>query len=238
MLCENGCGLDAKFKTKSGKNICAKSINSCPEQKIKNSNGIKKAVKEGKYLNRIVSDKGRRKQAVNKGKTKYNCERLKRQGETFSRHLKEGKIKHSMSGRKLSDKHRNNLSKARINYLENNDNHCAWFKFENKGKIVRVQGTWEKRFAEFLISNRIKWDRFYLKYDKTHRYTPDFYLEDEDVFIEVKGWMKDRDIIKMKKVLIEHDVKIYLVESTKIIEELDLGKIKIKDLILFEEKYP
>lgn len=30
MLCSYGCGQEAKFQTKAGKNICAKSPNSCP----------------------------------------------------------------------------------------------------------------------------------------------------------------------------------------------------------------
>jgi hypothetical protein len=47
MLCEHGCGQNALFQTKGGKNICCKSANSCPAVKLKNSKGVQNAYDSG-----------------------------------------------------------------------------------------------------------------------------------------------------------------------------------------------
>lgn len=52
MKCEYGCGSDAIHKLKSGKNCCSITYHSCPVIRKKNSDGLKKAHKEG----RIPSD--------------------------------------------------------------------------------------------------------------------------------------------------------------------------------------
>jgi 5-methylcytosine-specific restriction endonuclease McrA len=49
MKCEYNCGNEAKFKTKAGKNICEKSPNSCPANKLKNSLKTKKAAEKRDY---------------------------------------------------------------------------------------------------------------------------------------------------------------------------------------------
>lgn len=49
MLCEFGCGQEAKFQTVyNSKWKCAKSSNSCPVNKKKNAAGIHKAIAEGR----------------------------------------------------------------------------------------------------------------------------------------------------------------------------------------------
>ena len=48
MICEYGCGKEATVQLKNEKWCCEKSANACPENKRKNSQGIKKAIKTGK----------------------------------------------------------------------------------------------------------------------------------------------------------------------------------------------
>lgn len=49
MLCEYGCGQEAKFVVGSKrKNCCSESISSCPELRRKNSEGLKKAYSDGR----------------------------------------------------------------------------------------------------------------------------------------------------------------------------------------------
>lgn len=48
MLCEYGCGREALYHLKNGKWCCEISRNKCPELRRKNSEGLKKAYKEGK----------------------------------------------------------------------------------------------------------------------------------------------------------------------------------------------
>lgn len=70
--CVYGCGKEAKFQLKNGKWCCCESSNSCPAIKKKNSDGLKKAYRDGKidakkiYSNK--SDEAKRKQAWSKGK--------------------------------------------------------------------------------------------------------------------------------------------------------------------------
>lgn len=63
-------------------------------------------------------------------------------------------------------------------------------------EIVTVQGTWEKRYAEWLNENQIQWERpkqtFAWKMhpnDISHTYHPDFYLIETDCYVEIKGYM-------------------------------------------------
>lgn len=81
-------------------------------------------------------------------------------------------------------------------------------------------GTWELRLAMYMDDNKIKWfrceDNFEYFYDGSIRqYTPDFYLYEHDLYIEVKGYATEKDIEKWKQfpkdrkliVLKENDLK-------------------------------
>jgi len=72
--------------------------------------------------------------------------------------------------------------------------------------VVKLHGSWELKFAKYLDDNDIKWrrpaERFYYEYDKLKGgcgyYTPDFYLIDQDLWIEIKGYEHERDRAKWK----------------------------------------
>lgn len=131
-----------------------------------------------------------------------------------------------------SEETRKKISESRIKYLENHNNYGL--KWYNVGGI-KVQGTWEKKFAEFLLSKNILFERRKIRFLKTHRYTPDFYCPDYNVYFEVKGFRRDRDIYKMYLVLDEHpDVHIKMIERAEL-ENLD--NIDIFSLSDFQEKY-
>lgn len=139
-------------------------------------------------------------------------------------------------GHKHTQETKNLISLKRIEFLENHDNniHCKWYSINNGLKNINVQGTWEKRFAEYLNKNKIKWDRIRIRFNGHKRYTPDFYLIEEKIYVEIKGWMKQRDIIKMRAVLFEHpDIDLRILEGKKTLKELEENKIKIGDLKKF-----
>lgn len=48
MLCNYGCGKDAVFQLKNGKQCCSKHPSGCSELKLKNSKGLSKAYEEGR----------------------------------------------------------------------------------------------------------------------------------------------------------------------------------------------
>jgi hypothetical protein len=47
-LCEYGCGGEAKFTLKNGKQVCSKYSTQCPTNKNKNTDGLKKAYSDGR----------------------------------------------------------------------------------------------------------------------------------------------------------------------------------------------
>lgn len=48
MLCSYGCGHEAKFQNKSGRFMCESAASKCPENKRKNSEGLKNSYASGK----------------------------------------------------------------------------------------------------------------------------------------------------------------------------------------------
>lgn len=98
-----------------------------------------------------------------------------------------------------------------------------------------MQGTWEKQFAEYLNKIGIAWERKKIRFCKTHQYTPDFYCPEQNVYFEVKGFRRDRDLYKMYLVLFEHpDIQIKMIERNEI---KNLETIDIFSLPNFNEIY-
>lgn len=75
MKCEYGCEQEANYQTKAGRWCCSKSPNSCPKVKLKNSNSLKKAYKEGRKVCYPEHFDGKR--GWRKGKTVLSDERIK-----------------------------------------------------------------------------------------------------------------------------------------------------------------
>lgn len=102
------------------------------------------------------------------------------------------------------------LSLSRIHYLENAP-HIEWIELSNG---LKVQGTWELNVGNELIKRGYSITRPKLKYDGHHHYTPDFYIESLNVYIEVKGWLSDRDKKKYQRIYGEYPgIKIILIRE-------------------------
>ena len=107
--------------------------------------------------------------------------------------LKMSKIR---TGKKLSQSHKKSISKGmkraviegRHKVIKPGGIGCNVFKFKNlEGIQFHIQGTWELKFVEFLNDKKIKWQRNfksfeYLYENKNHKYFPDFYLIDYDIY--------------------------------------------------------
>ena len=69
---------------------------------------------------------------------------------------------------------------------------------------VKLKGSWELLVAKWLDENNITWQHevqtFSYKWNGDRTYFPDFYLPEEDLYIEVKGYKTDRDDAKWKSV--------------------------------------
>lgn len=154
----------------------------------------------------------------------------KKAAETFKKKVEAGLT--TYKGHKQSTETRLKLSKSRTKYLEEHPNHGVnWYEVNG----IKVQGKWERTFAEFLNSKQIKWQRKKIKYAKTHYYTPDFYCPEQNIYFEVKGFRKDRDLYKMYLVLQEHpELKIKMIEQN---EYENLENVDIFSLPNFNEIY-
>lgn len=91
-----------------------------------------------------------------------------------------------------------------------------------KYKGINFDSSWELYVAIYFDFNKINWIRPkqpfpYFWKDNWHLYFPDFYLPDQDLYIEVKGYETDRDVAKWSA------VKNLLVFKQKEIEIIRTG---------------
>ena len=158
----------------------------------------------------------------NKGLNKETSEGVMKMAKTLSEKLKGTKKS------PLTVEQKKNLSLKRIKFLEENpDCNIKWYEVHNGKRLVKVQGKWEKDVADWLNKQNVKWERNRICYDGAHHYIPDFWLIEHDFYIEVKGWLRDRDIKKMKRVIELTGIEIRLLDKT-LYEKLN--SINIHDL--------
>jgi hypothetical protein len=111
--------------------------------------------------------------------------------------------------------------------INNKGGRAKWYEVAGQN----VQGTWERDIATKFEQLNIRWiklktNKHTLKYEmngKIRSYTPDFYLPDYDVFVEVKGFWWGDDKEKMKKVFEAYpDKHIMVVEKDEYQEIMSL----------------
>ncbi len=119
-----------------------------------------------------------------------------------------GKLHTDESKRKISEK----LS------VNNKGGRTKWYEVSGQ----KVQGTWERnialKFDEIgIIWIKLKTNKDILKYimnNKVKSYTPDFYLPQFDIYLEIKGFWWGQDKEKMKIVIETHtDKEIFIIEK-------------------------
>lgn len=78
-------------------------------------------------------------------------------------------------------------------------------------KSFHFRSTWELSFAKFLDSIDESWDYECKTFDlKTTTYTPDFYLPNRNLWVEIKGWWRDDAKNKFLKFLSQYSNEIIL----------------------------
>jgi hypothetical protein len=86
--------------------------------------------------------------------------------------------------------------------LKEKSGRCKHILFiKNNGDKIILQGSWEEKIAMFFEQYDIKWIKNkapfpYIFNNKSCLYYPDFYLEEYNIYIEVKGYVTDRDVSK------------------------------------------
>lgn len=102
--------------------------------------------------------------------------------------------------------------------LNNRGGKCKWFEY----KGYKIQGTWELNVVKKLDEMNIKWHKpkvnsevwSYTLNGKQKSYTPDLFLEEFNLFLEIKGYWWGNDKEKMNAVIEQHsDKKIVIIEK-------------------------
>lgn len=175
------------------------------------------------YKEKRQTEKTRKNEIEKKSikKCKY-CEKEYKNGQSKAGHqtfckmnpnrdLIRNKISNSNTGRKHTEETKKIISEKLSK--NNKGGRCKWFDFlKSNGEIVRVQGTWELRFAKVLEILDSEWIKpnsknkghsFKWNDDegKIHTYTPDFYSKKLKKYFEVKGFWWNNDKRKMELVI-------------------------------------
>ena len=118
------------------------------------------------------------------------------------------------------------ISEARSKYLEEvgggGFTHIKYYREKNiHGEEFVLRGTWELEVARQLNESNVLWVRKkYLRYideyEKT--YTPDFYLPIQDRYIEVKGFLSDKDRKKLTLVEKYNNIDLIIIQGKNIDE--------------------
>lgn len=102
----------------------------------------------------------------------------------------------------------------------------SWYFCFESNKQVYLDSTWEREYAEYLDKNNIRWIRpTYLDWidvnGKSHKYYADFYLINEDKYIDIKNdYLITLDKEKISRVIERHDVNLEIISRDKLNEIL------------------
>ena len=118
------------------------------------------------------------------------------------------KLSDSSKGRVHTEEHKEKLSKIMKDVAKDNPNYSFSKNKYFKKEIIdgfRMDSSWESIFANYLNQHNIKWIKNkksfrYIFENKEHSYYPDFYLEDFNLYVEIKGQETERDKAKYKVV--------------------------------------
>lgn len=243
-ICDYGCGQEGIYQLKCGKWCCSKSINSCLGMRKKNSQSIKNLLKDESksktwgMTGKIPWNKGKKlDECFSQDKVIELKEKFKQNGHNFKLNWK------NVSENKKSEFRRHRSEEMKRRYAsgwESTAGRCKKYKFESKtGYTCLVDGTWELKFANLLDKSNYKWERNIKRFPyinenlKNSTYTPDFYISDLDLYVEIKGYETEKDRCKWRDfphkliVLKKEEYKLFDLENLEII--LAKGKIFNKD---------
>ena len=208
-ICDYGCGKESNFTFKNSNNCCSKSSSSCDGMKKTNSKNVRKFIKEnGGQGWKNGHPKGfKGKKSPFEGLSyveRYGEDKAAQVTAKISKKLKDLPHNWDLMSNEQQDIIRANASKRILVRYENGwmpkAGRCKKFTYESSiAGSVSLDGTWELQTAKWLDANVISWKRNTTRFPYTdvngkHRhYTPDFWVDDWQTFIEVKGYETQLD---------------------------------------------
>ena len=226
--------INEEWKQENGKYKCP----FCKEEKTKIgiTTHIWRKHGEGKIHNPNIGFVTKNRKQWNKNLTKETSEVLKKQAERTKEKYKNGQITPGFKNKKHTKETKKIISEKLSK--NNKGGRCKWFEVKKKnGEVIKVQGTWEVRFANVLSEIDEMWLKpslYHTKHsfkwiDKTgkeHTYTPDFYSPKLDKYFEVKGYWWGNDKEKMECVHQQNEIVIEIVMKKElVIYEKLMGKL-------------
>lgn len=103
----------------------------------------------------------------------------------------------------------------------------CWYESPIAGRVY-CDSTYQLFYSRWLDSQNVVWKRNKIKFpyiynEKQHYYIPDFYIVNQDYYIETKGYKTDKDDAKWNqfpyklKVLYQNDLKMLGMSTRKIV---------------------
>lgn len=142
------------------------------------------------------------------------------------------KIGQKNKGKKLTASHKLKIKDSMKKAVNKYPKSYSSSNISGRAKIYeyngfKLKGTWELTVAKYLDANNIKWTNIvkpfqYIWNNEHHQYFPDFYLTELDMYIEVKGYERDRDLCKWSV------VSNLIIIKYKEIKEIIKGKYILK----------
>lgn len=114
------------------------------------------------------------------------------------------RLSNSLIGKKSTQATKDKIAKTVNNKIKNGTWHNSFSRSRtHEYKGIKLHGKWELEYAKYLDSKKIKWRRpnekfLYIFEGKSRYYTPDFYLIEDNQYIEIKGYETDKDRAKWK----------------------------------------
>ena len=202
-ICDYGCGQEATFQLKSGKWCCSKSVNSCPEMRRRNREGIRN------YCKTHVRNSSR----GMKGKTPWNKGKTSETDERIAAIATKNKV--SMIGK--SHQHTEE-TRAKISKIMKEKGAGGLRHGSGRGRNGWYKGywcdsSWELAYVIYNLEHGISFSRNrkpfnYTFENNTKRYYPDFLLETGE-YVEIKGYYKKQDIAKIEQFPKELSLIVY-----------------------------
>lgn len=228
VICEK-CGMELKNKAGLSQHIKTCSGEEKKDNSIYLKNGIYVCPYCGKsfskygihhhinFIHLNVKNAMKGSKAWNKGLTAKNNSIVEKYSTTLRKRFKDEEIVSSFKGRHHTLKTKEVISKKLS--INNRGGRCKWFLVNGQ----KVQGTWERDIAQKLTELGIEWEKIklgnmsipYEMEGKKRYYTPDFYLPDFNIFLEVKGFWWGRDREKMNIVMSQTNRNIIIIEEEK-----------------------
>lgn len=202
-ICDYGCGQEAIIQLKSGKWCCSKSVNSCPEMRRKNREGIIN------YCKTHVKKSSR----GMKGKTPWNKGKTSKTDERIAAIATKNKM--TMKGK--SHQHTEE-TKAKISKIMKEKGAGGLRKGSGRGKKGWYKGyycdsTWELAYVIYNLEHGISFSRNTKSFDyvfngENKKYYPDFLLETGE-YVEVKGYYTKQFATKIEQFPKELSLIVY-----------------------------